>query len=115
MSSTVWADVLNWNDLEEGNKYSVATDIPFTENLTWKADSPVYFEEVYTGMAPVLVFTFKDANCTDPEFELEQVLFNPEPEDTVHNKEIGIQFSKECNITIFVEPQYYYDKSIFTN
>lgn len=113
-STTAWANVYNWNELEPNQKYSVANDIPFDENLTLKADSPLIFQDVTDlGNVPVLLFTFVDPNCTNPEFESEMVLFNPEPEDTVHNKEIGIQYSKECMVDIFIEPQYYYNKSIF--
>ncbi len=115
-STTVLADVLTWDELEAETKYSVAYDIPFDENLTLKTDSPLYFKEVTDlGNVPVMLFTFLDPNCTNPEFESEMVLFNPEPEDTIHNKEIGVQYSKECCVDIYIEPQYYYDKSIFKN
>ncbi len=115
-STTVLADVLTWDELEPETKYSVAYDIPFDENLTLKTDSPLYFKEVTDlGNVPVMLFTFLDPNCTNPEFESEMVLFNPEPEDTIHNKEIGVQYSKECYVDIYIEPQYYYDKSIFKN
>lgn len=115
-STTVLADVLTWDELEAETKYSVAYDIPFDENLTLKTDSPLSFKEVTDlGNVPVMLFTFLDPNCTNPDFESEMVLFNPEPEDTIHNKEIGVQYSKECYIDIYIEPQYYYNKSIFKN
>lgn len=114
-STTAFAANYTWDELEPNVKYSVAQDIPISEDLIIKKDHPVYFEEVYLGMAPVMIFTMIDANCTDPEFESEMALFNPEPEDTANNKEIGIEFSKECKITVFVEPQYYYGKSIFAD
>lgn len=115
-STTVLADVLTWDELEPATKYSVAYDIPFDENLTLKADSPLYFQEVSDlGNVPVMLFTFLDPNCTNPEFESDMTLFNPEPEDTVHNKEIGVQYSKKCYVDIYVEPKFYYNKSIFKN
>lgn len=116
LSTSAFANVLTWDELEANEKYSVANDIPFDENLTLKADSPLIFQEaIDLGNVPVMLFTFLNPNCSDPEFESEMVLFNPEPEDTTHNKEIGVQFSKECTIEIYIEPQYYYNKSIFTN
>lgn len=113
LSTTVWADVLTWDELEPNNKYTVAYDIPIDANVTLKAGTPLHFNELITGEVPVMLFTFGDPNCTDPNFETELALFNPEPEDTAHNKEIGIQYSKECDVDVYVEPQYYYGKSIF--
>lgn len=113
-STPAWANVLTWDELEANQKYSVVNDIPFDENLTLKADSPLIFQEVTDlGNVPVMLFTFTDPNCTNPEFESELVLFNPEPEDTAHNKEIGVQYSKDCAVEIYIEPQFYYNKSIF--
>jgi hypothetical protein len=114
-STTVWANVYSWDELEPTQKYTVASDIPFDENLTLKAGSPLYFQEVITGMVPVMLFVFNDPNCTDPGFSSEMTLFNPEPEDTSHNKTIGVQYSEDCSVQIYVEPQYYYNKSIFQN
>lgn len=113
VSTTALADVHTWDELEMNHKYHVAYDIPFDENLTLKADSPLYYKDLIAGGIPVMVFSFVDPNCTNPDFESEIALFNPEPEDTVHDKSIGIQYSKDCVIDIFVEPQYYYNKSIF--
>lgn len=114
-STTVWADVYTWDELEPKQKYSVAYDIPFDESLTLKADSPLYFQEIITGQVPVMIFSFHDPHCTNPDFESEMTLFNPEPEDTTRDKTIGVQFSKECLVDIYIEPQYFYDKSIFRN
>ena len=113
-STTVWADVLTWDQLETTNTYSLANDIEFVEGLTLKAGSPLYFNELITGEVPVMIFSFGDPNCKDASYESEMILFNPEPEDTAHNKEIGIQYS-ECSFDVYVEPQYYYGKSIFKN
>ena len=113
-STTVWADVLTWDQLETTNTYSLANDIEFIEGLTLKAGSPLYFNELITGEVPVMIFSFGDPNCKDASYESEMILFNPEPEDTAHNKEIGIQYS-ECSFDVYVEPQYYYGKSIFKN
>lgn len=112
-SNLALADNLTWNELEAGQKYTVANDIPFNENLTLKADSPLYFSELITGPVPVIMFSFQDPNCTDTNFESEMVLFNPEPEDTDHDKSIALQYSKECFIDIYVEPKFFYNKSIF--
>lgn len=113
-STTVWADVLTWDQLETANTYSLANDIEFVEGLILKAGSPLYFNELITGEVPVMIFSFGDPNCKDASFESEMILFNPEPEDTTHNKEIGIQYS-ECSFDVYVEPHYYYGKSIFKN
>ncbi|MCM2353595.1 MAG: hypothetical protein NDI63_08255 [Pseudobdellovibrio sp.] len=113
-STTVLADVLTWDQLETANTYSLANDIEFAEGLTLKAGSSLYFNELITGQVPVIIFSFSDPNCKDASFESEIILFNPEPEDTDHNKEIGLQYS-ECSFDVYVEPQYYYGKSIFKN
>lgn len=112
-STTAIANVLTWNELEPNNKYLLAYDIQFDDNLTLKAGSPLYFQTLITGELPVMIFTFGDPNCTDASFQSDMILFNPEPEDTAQNKEIGIQYSQECGVDIFVEPKYYYNNSIF--
>lgn len=116
LSTSAWANILNWDELEPNTKYTVAYDIPFDENLTLKADSPLYFQEAMDlGGVPVMLFIFQNPNCVDPDFYSEMALFNPEPEDTQNDKSIGIGFSKECTVDIYIEPKFYYNRSIFKN
>lgn len=115
-STTALAKAYTWDELEMDGKYHVAYDIPINENLTLKADSPLYYKDLIAGgIIPIMVFSFFDPSCVNPDFESDLTLFNPEPEDTVHDKSIGIQYSKECVINIFVEPRLYYEKSIFAD
>ena len=112
-STAAFAEAPFWNDLELNQKYHTSKDIQIDETLTLKAESPLILSDVIAGELPVILFIFNNPNCTDPEFESEMALYNPEPEDTDHDKTIGITFSKGCTVDVYVEPQYYYNKSIF--
>ena len=112
-SQIAFAEIPAWNDLELNQKYHISKDIKIDEALTLKAGSPLILNDVFAGQLPVILFIFNNPNCTDPEFESEMALYNPEPEDTDHDKTIGIIFSKGCTVDVYVEPQYYYNKSIF--
>ncbi len=111
-STLASADVLTWGDLDFETKYTLTTDIVFNDQLTLhKGDAFVVDDK---GAGPGFVYiSFKNLMCTDPTLKSELILFNPEPEDTVNDKSVGVEMFEDCEVSVYVETKYYYNKSMF--
>jgi hypothetical protein len=103
---------LNWDDLEVGPKYHLAFDLQFDNGVQLKTDTPLVLLEAISFQAPVIYFAFKNLSCTDPNLAAEMILFNPEPDDHVHDKSVGVELDKDCIVGVYIEPRFYYNKSL---
>lgn len=103
---------LNWDDLEVGPKYHLAFDLKFDNGLELKTDTPLILKEAISFQAPVIYFAFQNLACKDPNLTAEMILFNPEPEDHVHDKSVGVELDKDCVVGVYIEPRFYYNKSL---
>lgn len=110
----VQANTILWNDMEVGPvKYSLIADVPLSSKLTMYKNHPFVLEDIFFSSLPLVHFTMRDLLCADPTLTTELELFNPEPENTVEDKSIGVQLHAGCLLEIIVESKYYYDRSIF--
>ena len=107
-------DSLPWNDLESAKKYILNSDIAITESIKLSKGDAFSLEDVSSGEIPVIYFEMKNLMCTDNSLKSEVVLFNPEPDDHAHDKSIGVELEENCMLGIYVEPQFYYDISVFS-
>ena len=114
LTAILVAGFLQWNDLEPANKYILTSDIQISEGVKLSKGDAFTFEDSYSDEAPVIYFVFKNLMCTDSSLKSEMVLFNPEPEDQAHDKSIGVELEENCLVGIYVEPQFYYNKSVFS-
>lgn len=112
MSVLAKADSLMWNDLEIGPKYEFVMSVPVSPEVTFEKDHPFVLEEVFFSSLPLVHFTFKDLLCTDMQRQSELELFNPEPENPVEDKSIGVLLHPNCLLEVIVESKYYYGHSI---
>lgn len=103
---------LNWDDLEVGPKYHLAFDLTFDNGVELKADTPLILQEAISFQAPVIYFAFKNIACTDTNLTADMILFNPEPDDHVHDKSVGVELDKDCTVGVYIEPRFYYNKSL---
>ena len=111
--STSYASAqINWDELEVGPKYHLAFDLNFDNGATLKVDTPLVLQEVISLQAPVIYFSFRNIACTDPTLTAELILFNPEPDDKVYDKSVGVQLEKDCVVGVYVETRFYYNKSL---
>jgi hypothetical protein len=111
-STFALANVLTWGDLDFETKYTLTSDIVFNEQQTLhKGDAFVVNDK---GAGPGFVYiSFKNLMCTDPTLKSELILFNPEPEDTVNDKSVGVEMFENCEVSVYVETKFYYSKSMF--
>lgn len=103
---------LNWDDLEVGPKYHLAFDLKFDNGAELNVDTPLILQEAISFQAPVIYFAFKNIACKDPNLTAEMILFNPEPDDHAHDKSVGIELEKDCIVGVYIEPRFYYNKSL---
>lgn len=113
VSTSALAETLSWGDLEAGPKYILNADIPFENGMVLKKGDAFALDDMGQGNAPVVYLTFKNLSCTDPSLTAEMVLFNPEPNDTAHDKSIGVEMYEDCYVSMYVEPQFFYNISVF--
>lgn len=106
------ADVLNWGDLDMDQKYTLTTDIVFDNHLVLHKGDAFVVDDKGSGEGFVYI-SFKNLMCTDAKLKAELILFNPEPEDTVNDKSVGVEMFEDCEVSVYVETQYYYNKSMF--
>lgn len=106
------AEVLNWGDLDMDHKYTLTTDIIFNDQLVLHKGDAFVVDDKGAGSGFVYI-SFKNLMCTDPTLKSELILFNPEPEDTVNDKSVGVEMFEDCEVSVYVETQYYYNKSMF--
>lgn len=109
---SVQAEIIQWNDIEIGPKYELSFDIPVSNEITLQKDHPFILEDVFFSSLPLVHFTFKDLLCTDMERQTELELFNPEPENTIEDKSIGVTLHAGCLFEVIVESKYYYGPSV---
>ncbi|AGH95305.1 hypothetical protein [Pseudobdellovibrio exovorus] len=112
MSMIAQAEGLMWNDLEIGPKYELMMSVPVSAEVTFEKDHPFVLEDVFYSSLPLVHFTFKDLLCTDMQRQSELELFNPEPENLVEDKSIGVILHPNCLLEVIVESKYYYGTSI---
>lgn len=113
LANTAQSEVLIWRDIELGSKYILNAEIPLDGAGSLAKGGAFLLEDIFSGYAPVMHFTFKDLLCTDNQMTSELVLFNPEPDNQSEDKSIGVQRLENCYIEIMIEPKYYYDNSVF--
>ena len=111
-STAASANVLNWGDLDMDQKYTLTADVVFDNQLTLHKGDAFVVDEKGAGSGFVYI-SFKNLMCTDPTLKAEMILFNPEPEDTVNDKSVGVEMYEDCEVSVYVETQYYYSKSMF--
>lgn len=103
---------LNWDDLEVGPKYHLAFDLTFDNGAELKIDTPLILQEAISFQAPIIYFAFKNIACKDPKLTADLILFNPEPDDHIHDKSVGVQLEEDCIVGVYIEPRFYYNKSL---
>lgn len=112
LSTASSSESLNWTDLEVGQKYELNFDIQLSDFLVISKGYGFIFEQSMSGGAFVYL-RFLNLQCSDPTIETELILFNPEPEDTVNDKSIGLSHEDECKLAVYVETQFIADRSLF--
>lgn len=112
-STQAFSALLDWSDLEVGQKYPIGYDIVLNSELSLPKNSYYRLTDITSSDAPVLIFTFKDQQCTNPNQKSDLILFNPDPENPGRDRSIGIEYQTICDLIIFVESPYYYENSIF--
>jgi hypothetical protein len=112
-SAMVLAQPLNWDEIEFSKKYQLTSDIQFSDTVKLNKGDVLVLDDNGQGEAPVIYFSFKNLSCNDAALKAEMVLFNPEPEDQDHDKSIGVEMYEDCYVSMYVEPQFYYNSSVF--
>lgn len=113
LSFVASAENLPWNELELGQKIHLAQDVNSSTLLPMKKNDAYFFEELKPIANQVMGLLFKNYQCTDDFYESELELFNLEPEDLQNDKSIGIQNIQSCYTVIYLEPKYFFSKSLF--
>ena len=109
----VFSAQLDWSDLELGQKYPLDFNIVLNSELSLPKNSYYRLIDITSSDAPVLIFTFKDQQCTNPNLKSDLILFNPDPENPGRDRSVGIEYQTICDLVIYVESPYYFEKSIF--
>lgn len=112
VASSAFSKTLNWSELDFDTAYTLNSDIEFTDKVKLNKGDVLSFEDRGQGDAPVIYFSFINASCIDAKLTAEMVLFNPEPQDHMNDKSIGVQLVEGCRVWMYVEPQFYYNISV---
>jgi len=108
-----FSELLDWSDLEVGQKYPLGYNIALNSELSLPKNSYYRLIDITSSDAPVLIFTFKDQQCVNPNQKSDLILFNPDPENPGRDRSIGIEYQTICDLIIYVESPYYFENSIF--
>lgn len=108
----IFAETLNWDDLETGRKFTLVTDIKFPEGASLSKGDALVVEDIGGGMG-LIWMTFSNLMCQDPSMTTEMVLVNPEPDDFQDDKSVSVKLDENCQVNIYLEMRHYYNKSLF--
>lgn len=101
-----------WTELEAGKKYELNFDIQLSDTVKISRGDGFVFEQSMSG-GMFVYLSFLNLQCTDEKIATELILFNPEPEDVVNDKSVGLSHEDECRLSVYVETKFITDRSLF--
>ncbi len=107
ISTSVFAETLQWNDMELYKRYTLTQDITFENGIEFKAGEKFDMLDFIAGGVPVAYFEMHYADCQNPYATADMILVDVGP--TV----IGAQLYEGCNLGVFVEFKDFFNPSAF--
>ena len=106
-SSSVFAQSVQWSDLQIGSNYKLTNDIVFETGATFKAGEKFDMTDFIIGGVPVIYYQMMASNCKNPTQTAPMILAE------VNEVVMGVELSEGCTLDIFIEPQDFYRDSAF--
>lgn len=103
---------VTWTELESGVKYELNFDIQLSDTVKISRGDGFVFEQSMSG-GMFIYLSFLNLQCIDEKLTTELILFNPEPEDVVYDKSIGLSHEDGCRLSVYVETKFIADRSLF--
>lgn len=107
-SSAVFAENVQWSDLEISNYYTLNHDIAFEGGPTFKTGEKFQMTDFIMGGVPVVYYQMRAVDCKKPTQTSEMILV-----DGTDGVVLGVQLSEDCSLDIYIEPVDYYKESVF--
>jgi hypothetical protein len=108
LSGSASAASLSWENLERGEQVQLSQNIELLrksgEAIHLPVETKLFLDDVQPlGELSVTDFTFRVTSCTTPELDSEMSLILPN-ENTPNSKaEVGVSYTKGCELDVFVE------------
>lgn len=113
-SMNVFAEGLEWSDLELNQNYFLTQNILFTNDVMASAGNKYILTDKIPGGAgfPYMYFEFQTLDCKTPEI-------GPETGEHIlqdhngRNYKIMTRMDKDCQLSVYVHGSKYYEQSLF--